>query len=633
MMIRSVHFSTILCIGWVSICSVWAFNIQRPEILMVEPGFQANDQLNTSVTFDSSGHVHVVYTENRTGTQHIYARTLMADNTLTDSYRAYLGIEGNAHIFPFVLPSSYYTNRVNFGGLDTFGTNFSCVTGYMDTTGFPAIPTPVNGSSIMLSTPNAESFEVLCGGFFIFYAYHEYPNIYLNAMDEQVQIWQTETVISPISSEESFSNPRLAMDDAGYIYLTYSVYNNNLFISEARIRRSNLPYNVSAGFTEERFINNDSEGAGFDVAVAATGDYGLYTLKVAVAYSFPSSTVTKIIGDMEPNFDWTATVPIPPFSGSGPYDISSSLSSTIQQEGPDIAFDANDDLYIIWSDNRDLIYKIYGNMSYDSGVTMLSSNEVQIGIGIEGIYGVPQLTTGPEPGDIAIAYTRNTGTFINPYLLLTRATFFDSCNVDPALTGYWDAYAGVSISSEQFVSPDYSYKFTPSRGELLRDFGAIEQQGTVTFQFFDTLAPDHFHIALENDNGRGVIRMLGVRNETTPTNYAYSPDGVNWYDLGAAARTLGWHEFRLNVNNDGLAMSISLYGGGLAQAPIDPSFTGFTSVSMEMTGGTGAYYVDDIRVETYPLISGPPPVPILSPIGIIVLLLGAGILVRRTRSY
>ncbi len=424
------------------------------------------------------------------------------------------------------------------------------------------------------------------------------------------------------------------MDEDGFLYLAYDVFDTLNTTSFARIRRSQNTYSTDAWHLERQIELFSGSGA-FRPRVAATGSFVSGTLKVAVAYHRLDIPDPQIIGNMEQNGDWTATVPTP-FAGTGPYNISNVLAPGNSIEGPDIAYDAGDGLYVVWSDDRDAIFKIYGNASYDGGVTMNSANEVQIGVGVQGIYGKPSLATGNAPGDIAVAYAKNDGMYTNPYLLVNRATFFDSCDIPPSATGYWTNSSGISVDYSRWFSDPASYKMEMSknRGTLLRDFGTEEMQGSVMLQFYDSMPVyppgEDFYVALKNDNVRGVIRMLGVKNDI-PGSYAYSTDGVTWQDTGVP-RSVGWHQIQMLVNDSGITMSIEYSPGNTYTTPLDPLFTSFTGVELEGGGSGGTYNVDDIRVEAYPLSLEPPVIPAVSVTGLMLCLLGiGGALLRRRR--
>lgn len=559
-----------------------AFQFLQPEYRMVEDSYQSLIQLEPAVTFDPAGNVHVMYHDIRSSsTEHIHGATLMPNGDVTVSYRAYAGVENSPHIKPFIFPGSYYPSRCYVGCIDTSGTYSNCALGYFNTYSFPATPVPYDQSSCVLASGSIDCFETLQRSTQIFYVYDYMGDLYLNSFDETSGTWGAEKLVSSISPDESYSAPSFAMDDDGFIYLAYSVYDSLSMTTILRTRRSGTAGSIST-WADERTAASTSGSHAYAPKIAATGQYPA-TLKVMIAYRLPSTTSQRIIGAMEENGNWTATTP-EPFQQHGPYNISNSLGSTNVINGPDVVYDAAGDLYIAWSDDRNAIFQLYGNVSYDGGISMDFADEVQLGGGIGGIFGSPALVAGPNPGDIALAYSRNDGMYTNPYLLVSRATFFDSCDTDPGSTGYWTSYAGVAVVTSMYYSPPGCYILGTGKGMLLRDFGTLEQQGSVSLQFYDSGSiTEDFYVALNNDNLKGVIRMLGVRNDTTQQNYAYSYDGLNWVDFGEL-RTVGWHEITFQVDDTGLVMSIELQGGGAASKS-DPTFTSFTSIEIQGESG------------------------------------------------
>jgi len=583
-----------------TIISAASFQFNLPEKSLVEPAFESFLHENPDVVFDAIGNVHVVYEDNRNASNtHIFGTTYTLNGDWTPSYRAYQGVNSDPHIHPFVVPSLIYADQSYVSCLNSNGTTWKSDLGALFTATLPFPPSTSDLTSYSMSSTGSISYDVIAANGYIFYVCDSTPNLLLNKYDETGS-WIGETTIYPDSTEE-LQFPKISIDDAGYIYLLYRTEDVNSY--HLKIRRSSSPYDVSSFHMAHDAAWNSTQSYN-PPALAVTGDSGSMNLKVAIAYLDPTGTVTKIIGDMDDSTDWTETSPLA-FGNYGPYDISSTLVPAVLTYGPDMEYDAAGTLYYVWSDDRDSSFKIYGNTSYDGGISVLPADEVSINDSASNLTSAPKLATGPLPGDIAIAYCRMTSN-ANPYLLVSRATFFDSCNAQPAATGYWDSYAGVSSDSgfSSPYSPPSVYKFEngKSKGLLQHNYANL-MQGSVTLQFFDTMSTtENFYVALENNNSKGVIRMLGVRNETTQTNYCYSFDGLTWTDMGAP-RTPGWHEIRMAVDDYNLTMQIES-GSKQIYDVTDPTFTSFTSI--EMNGGSSAspYYIDDVRVEAFEIDGG-----------------------------
>ncbi|MCD4652820.1 hypothetical protein K8T06_02675, partial [bacterium] len=321
------------------------------------------------------------------------------------------------------------------------------------------------------------------------------------------------------------------------------------------------------------------------------GDSG--TEYCTLVYKDPfSSAVTSLSCHMAIATDWGIDIWASVIASFG--TVSPSGTSVL---GPNAAFDSdNETLYVVWADDRSTYHEVYGVISYDAGVWFQS--EQQLTNNGQTLIEAPVIVTGTESGNLAIAYTRNTSTGDSPYVLVSMPAFFDKCDTDPG--NYWDSYAGVSVDSTTippFSMPAcYRLETASTKGQLINQY-TVEQEGGIDLYFYDdtTITTENFFVALENTNAKGVIRMLGVRNETTQSNYAYSADGVNWTDWGVP-RSTGWHHITMTTSEAvGLEMSIE-YSPGLTAHYADPAFQYFTKITIE-GGDTGdPYFVDDIEV-------------------------------------
>ncbi len=245
----------------------------------------------------------------------------------------------------------------------------------------------------------------------------------------------------------------------------------------------------------------------------------------------------------------------------------------------------------------------------------------------------PCLSMGYTPGTIAVTYVHREGSDPHhPYTLVSFSEFYDSCDNPPAM--FWDGYGGVTQDSSLYhgatgMGTSYRLASAMNRGELLRDYGTSEQQGVVELYFYDSMTDQaDFSVILNNDNLKGVIRMLGVRNDTTQSNYSYF-DGTQWINWGGP-RTVGWHHAIVTVNDTGILMELETSPGTYLSIA-DTAFTAFTSIEIEGGSDSDPYNVDDIRVEANSL-NAAPPVPVDSEVSIlltILLLTVFGIWVRR----
>lgn len=388
-----------------------------------------------------------------------------------------------------------------------------------------------------------------------------------------------------------------------------------------------MPLDPAPGFLAEHMITMSPRTSLFPhIDLAVTGDFVLGTLKVATAYQDPMVPDKIIVASVEHNGDWVDS------AWTGNYTVLNAApgASTLIR-GPDLAFGVNKIfLYAVWFDDRAGGECLFGAISFTGGLTW--GHDRQLTYGTPMLQNPPQIITGYSPGNLAVAYTRYTGVGISPHALVIMPLFYDGCDDDPAT--YWDSFTGVTPVFLPFHGlQGRSYEMTngSDRGRLERDFGPQENQGSVDLYFYDDIVNvnEDFYIGLDNDNRRGVIRMLGVRNDTTNNNYWYY-DGAEWINWGAeAVRSTGWHHVAMTVNEAGLYMSLE-YADGEYATWYDPSYTAFTSVFIEGGSDTEPYYVDDVQVEVLPLES-PVAIPAASPLFLIMLLAGFAILLHRSR--
>lgn len=599
----------------------------QPELMLVEESQEGIAQHSVDVAFDNANTLHSVWADTPSGITNpwIYGAWLFDNGFVHVPYRGYHGSDSYDYYLPFIERTSNFTDKMYVFGLEDNGSaNLNGVVAEWDLTQLPSEPGVSDITEEMLA-PNAislrEMIDVIAYGDYLLYAYEYYPDIYLKRYNINSNTWDTleEIIAAPINT--LYSNPRLAVDDDNYVYLSYDVFTTPSTY-ELVVRRSTAP-EIIDDFTVELTVNGTaSDYLNADLAVSgpAAAPY------VALSYVDREMTMAELHCTMQVRTDWTSS-----WSG-GVYGIASrNLSDVIR--GPVLAFDADGQtLYATWVDNSTLVDEVYAAVSYDGGVSFqpdqkLTDNGQTI---VDG----PRIATGTNPGVVAIAYTRNSGTNTSPFVLYSIPEFFDKCDTDPA--NYWDSYGGVSLHYTGSViplSPPACYRMATAsaRGQLLNDYGSLEHTGSVTLNFYDddtiTGSSDYFYVALENANSRGVIRMLGVRNDTTQSNYSYSTDGTNWVDSGIPRYT-GWHSLSMITDtSSGLTMNID----NSATPITDPTFTTFTRITIEGGTDTDPYYVDNIQVSSVPQIENHA-VPVTSPVSLTLLLATMGYAVLRRRK-
>lgn len=608
---------------YVLVCCLFAlpvngFYFTKPELMLVEGSFDTITQENVSVTFDPVNNVLIAFEDAREGPRHIYSTIYTSNDELVGSYRAYQGSPvTHPHQFPGILHSEYYPDLSYCLAYDTYGTMLEHVMGTIDTATLPATPGVNDATAFSTLASGLDGYDSVSGHSFLFYIHAAGGNLYANTFNEASGTWIGETEINGGGSY--LRNPSIAMDESGYIYIAYEEDTGGSG-HYVYARRSVAIHDTTAwNATKEAFWHGSN--GGFYPQIAVFGDEPGGDLRVAVAARFPDPANTGVVAVIDANEDWTQTT-IPSTWDSGNHYASSILVSTTTVLAPDMAYDSVGNLFLCWSDDRDMLnQKAYGNVAYYSEFSFDSIQEVRLSDMAEDLYQAPRLAVGANSDDIAVVYSRYNGANISPYMLVSRATFFDSCDQDPATTGFWDSYAGVTVDSGIYFSSPASYQMASAKvkGTLLHEY-STPVEGRVSLQFYDDTANinENFYVGIQNTNEKGVIRMLGVRNDTTQSNYSYSLDGgITWVDTGLVRGT-GWHAIEFVVNSSGLTMTMDPGSAGFSQT--DPSMTAFTR--LEMDGGTVSepYHVDDIRFETSQISAEPEPIPALSPLFMLILL-------------
>lgn len=614
-----VGLSECLCLG--------SLTFVRGEVALFDPGVESLTQSSLDVHFDQSNRLHAVFSDERdSGFQHIFGTTMLRNGVVTQNFQAYIP-PLNSDLFDNgqILSLPGYPDQMFMLGIDTTSSTLSAVVSSWDLSTLPA-PTVTNlNSSVMLGT-GITYLDTAASGDYLFYVYSYNGLLYLNRYSVAFNSWDTtETVI--FAADKLLFAPHLVADDAGFLYLGYQQFDSIGSTWDFVVRRSLMPLNPAPGFLVEHMITMSPRTSQFPhIDLAVTGDSVSGTLKVATAYQDPLVPDKTIVASVEHNGDWSD-----PGWVAGYSILNGAPGSSTLIRGPDLAFGVNKIfLYAVWFDNRAGGECLFGAISFTGGLTWQRDRQLTYGTPV--LQDPPQIITGYSPGNLAVAYTRNTGVGISPHALVIMPVFYDPCDDDPA--AYWNTFTGVTpviLPFHGLQGRSYEMANGSDRGQLLRDFGSQENHGSVDLYFYDDVGNvnEDFFIGLDNNNRRGVIRMLGVRNESTTYNYSYF-DGSNWIDWGStAARSTGWHHVMLTVNEAGLYMSLE-YTDGEYATWYDSTYTSFTAVFIEGGSDAEPYYVDDVQVEVLPLES-PLELPAASPLFLTLLLAGVSLLIHRSR--
>jgi len=610
--------------------SAGAVEFTSAPILLVDDIARTETQTGAQGEFDWNGNFHVVWTDTRNGNNQTFGTTILPGSSVPlANYKPHISYTTDSLDFTRTHRSIYDINSMFVLSLNTdLAATYTFCPASVDYSGLPSPPsvTDLTSSSSIVSAPGVTS--VVMAGTTLVYAMEFNDNIYLRAFDLTTGTWDVaETVLTP-PLDYTYLHPQLCTDAADYVYVIYDRFYTMNSEYDIAVQRSQNPADVSVFEMETVIAGTLTMDGSYAPDIAACGAYPT-DLQVAIAYVDPG-VITSIWYGYESNGDWTDGI----WMGSAPLQLNPDVTSTVTVHGPELAYDAdNQTLYATWADDRsgpmDLHFCTM-NTPYSVGP------DRQLTSGAE-IQDRPWITAGPTMKEVAIVYSALDGGFPSPFALMFRADFFDDCSIDPASTGFYTTVNGVTVSGDQYVSEYTSYKFetgSAKSSSLLVDYGTLEYTGSIDFYFYDdtsiTTPGNDFYMTLENGNVKGVIRMLGVKNDVSPTSYSYN-DGTNWVASGLQRYT-GWHHIVITVSGSGIDMTMEEYpmSGYLAPVYSDGIFTSFTSIELEGGNPGSPYYVDDILLETNPVVSEPPPIPSTSPLFLAIALAMLGIwIVRR----
>jgi len=603
----------------------------QPPVKMVDSLHEYFDQTGVSSCFDFHDNVHTSWIDTWSGHNHSYASSILANGMFVGSYELYAGSSTDDHSFTRSFPDFNDTHLLFSITLnDSSSPNPEFCGSELNIPDFPSFPNVVDTSCAMTANSMVDMGDFIYADGKIIYIASEESDLRLRAYDVATQTWDaSEVVIAATGSYELF-HPKMAADNDGYIYVVYDRFNSSTSKFDIGACRSVLSGDIQGGFGPEHSILATTADVEFDPDVAVTGAYSASDLVFAVSFVESITMATNVSMSHEVNGDWTDNM----YPSTIPLVLNTDNSPTLNVNGPDSVFDFDGDtLYVIWVDDRSGTGNLY--LRAVSNNASSPSDELCLLSGAIDIVDPPHISAGYNPGNLAVTYLDQDGGSVSPFLLLSRASFFDTCDADPS--AYWTSYSGVTVVPSPHHGPtgsSYRLENSKTRGSLLQDYGSVEQTGSISLFFYDdpAIVTEDFIVTMNNDNSRGVIRMLGVRNDTASNYYSYSMDGVTWQSM-AAQRFLGWHEIIITVNASGITMQLEPFeGSGTYLTVTDSAFTSFTSIEIEGGGPTGAYNVDDIRVEAYPINNTSPNIPSSSPFSILAgaFLLGLFIWLKRS---
>ncbi|MBN1296712.1 hypothetical protein JXA80_08015 [bacterium] len=625
-----------LCFLTVPSITYASIPFSQDPVLLVDDNARTAGQANTHVEFDFNGNLHAAWVDNRLGPNQILGTVMMAGSLEpSTNYRMHVGYTTENMDFAHIHRTSWTTSSLFMLAMNTSTPgSFSFCPADINVTTLPAIPSVTDLAAFSSNAMSGGVVSMVMAGNRLVYAIEYANQILINEFNVATQTWSGGETILGGSANIEYAHPQLAADESGYVYIIFDRHDTSTGYYDVVIQRSWSNTDVLTFQVEHEPLPIASTIGWFDPDIAVTGSYVGSDLIVAIAYIDPDPMARTIWYNHENNGDWTE----PTLLSSTPYALNSMSTTGMEVHGPEMAFDADgDSLYVVWADSRSGMPELYIHPIMNQGYTTTSDALLTSGWNIQER---PCITTGPDPRNIAISFIGTDGVAFNPFALVLQPDFFDRCDADPGTTGLWDSWGGIDVNFAHipYSQPAcYGLINNTSRGTLLRDFGSVEHTGSLSLQFWDdaSVQTSNFFMIMTNDNQRGVIRMLGVRNETTPTNYSYY-NGSAWID-STVPRQTGWRELIMTVNESGTTMQIQYqpYMPGMFTIPADPGMTTFTSLSIE--GGdttTPQFFVDDILVEAIPYISVQP-VPATSPLflGIALVLAGGMITIHRIRRH
>ncbi|HPQ40406.1 MAG TPA: hypothetical protein PLV45_08530, partial [bacterium] len=559
------------------------------------------------------------------GIWHIDGTVVQPDMFVLTPFGAVNGNPIYRYDHPFVFRNDYDSSKMYVHILEAGGAEYKTAPAQWDLNDLPGTPTVTDLAQFLMSSATGlsrDQLDVLSVGNFIVYVIEAGPDLRYNFYNVATDTWNSTEGVIAAALNHQLRNPRLAKDDSNYIYLCYEDVFPTAPSYALTVRRSASAMTFPV-LNWNSAIPAASSTLGYHYAdLAVTGTSGSET--TALVYQNPeAATGIELNRSVAQAMNWSGT------TWSGSTMTFNFMTSATVALGPAIEFDANGStLYVVWADNRLGYDEIYGMISYDGGMNF--DPEQRLTFNSEDIVETPVIATGTQPGALAIAYVRTGGGGVSPYCLASMPDFYDTCDQDPATTGFWDGYSGVSVDlTVTPVSPPGCYRMatTPVKGQLIHSYGSVEHTGSLDLYFYDSMdmtIGNDFFAGMDNNAVKGIIRMLGVKNDVNPNNYSYSFDGgVTWTTWSGAPRSTGWHRIIMTVDAAlGLTMSLE-YQPGMTVTATDPSFTAFTDVIIQGDDDVDPYFVDDIQVIAIPVI-GEAPIPAASPVSMALMLLGIG---------
>lgn len=389
------------------------------------------------------------------------------------------------------------------------------------------------------------------------------------------------------SADTTQANPDICTDDAGYVYVSFEIYNTIGSSYTHNVARSATPLSITS-FNDIRLVpgTNDWE----QPVIAASGSLAESDLIVCLISTQHSGSDTALVCTVEENGPWSSSIDF----GDSSWGITSATAPPFVGN-PDVKFGRDNSLHVVWESDASLQTEVYVSTSLNSGAAFSTPFCVSCGTESHTQALNPRIAVSKDASrEIAIVYEQvDINGFFHPWLVHIPTYFLDSCD---AGFGNWTTVSGVTLDSLTGHHAPGCFRFdsTGARGTLAVDYGNQELTGTIDFWFMDSLSETSgFTMRIEGDDGSkaGVYRMIGINNASSHTAYSVH-DGTSWMAL-SQTRIAGWHHVIVQVSGGGIEMRLDpeLTTGTVHQSA---GFVNFNRI--EFLGGseTDPYYLDDV---------------------------------------
>jgi len=638
----SCMIAVFLISGWCSHILAYPYGV---TVQVVEPTYADETQTNPDLNFSNTGDLHLVWSDIRDPIPFDYVHIF---------YRSAFG-------GAFSIPSERVDSIGSDESLDMPVIDFRSGTlidvlykqevaaPYMRLTEYNgAVWTDVSGGPTQSPFAPMTDYAVAGEGDNLYMAYIVSNGIMVDQYDGN--LWHAWEITAP-GTEYAF-NVDLCIDDAGFLYIVYDYVQVDIpYDHWTIVQRSNQVGDITAGFTwpREVIVPNMTNVPG-QPSIDAMGSFAVGNLAVIIAYYGDTMGPSHIYCIAEGSVDWQNTSS--QFWESGQLNIVTDMPVTA--ENPDIAI-GNFEVHVVWADMRTAYNAIYADMSYNPFIpgSFYSDQLISKPGGDESPSPAhPRITAYPASDEIAIAYDL-AETVDNCYLVWNAIGFTDDCS-NPLFPG-WTAHSGVDVDYNppyRTGNPAYVFQISKrNRGGTLEQDYPEQNEGTIDYWFYDPFGeqgsedPDEdFWVQIYGDNAAkiSVYRMLGVRNAITDsTTYSFRVNTDAWQNTGRY-RSHGWHHVSVIVEHDPPDQGIKIYldpeteTALLNDSGLDPNaseFTSFSNFLFESTATQVEYFIDDVVIDAEPVGGPSPDVPTLTPIGIIILMIGfLAFFFKRNRS-